>query len=102
MSLLSEQSQCPIRRLMCGTSHHTRFSDGGGRDIRYMMPPSQARREAARTWDGHASLARQKSALEFLSQLLRHRPLQDCAIPGLIVCPADAAVGLKSRDGQGC
>jgi len=45
-----------------------------------------------------------RSALDFLCQLLRGLPSQDCAISGLNVnvWPADAAVALKSRDRQRC
>jgi hypothetical protein len=38
-----------------------------------------------------------RSAVDFLSQLLRGPPPPGCATPGLDVCPADAAVALPSR-----
>jgi transposase len=41
-----------------------------------------------------------RSALDFLSQLLRGPPSQDCAIAGLNAWPADAAVALPSRARQ--
>ncbi len=41
-----------------------------------------------------------RSALDFLSQLLRGPPLQDVAISGLSASPADRAVALKSCDRQ--
>ena len=43
-----------------------------------------------------------RSALDFLSQLLRGPPMEDCALFGLNVWPADAAVALKSRDRRCC
>jgi transposase len=43
-----------------------------------------------------------RSAVDFLSHLLRGPPSQDGTIPGLNVWPADAAVALKSRDGRRC
>jgi transposase len=41
-----------------------------------------------------------RSAVDFLSQLLRGPPPPGCATPGLDLCPADAAVALPSRDRQ--
>jgi hypothetical protein len=41
-----------------------------------------------------------RSAVDFLSQLLRGPPLLDCALSGLNVWQADVAVTLKSRDRQ--
>jgi transposase len=41
-----------------------------------------------------------RSALDFLSQLLRGPPAQDCAISGLNAWPADAAIALRSQDRQ--
>jgi transposase len=43
-----------------------------------------------------------RSALDFLSQLLRGPPSQGGPTPGLNVCPADAAFVLQSRDRQHC
>jgi transposase len=41
-----------------------------------------------------------RSALDFLSQLLRGPPSQDCPISGRNAWPADAEVALKSRERQ--
>jgi len=43
-----------------------------------------------------------RSAVDFLSQLLRGPPSQDRTISGLNVWPADAAVTVQSRDRQCC
>ena len=43
-----------------------------------------------------------RSAVDFLSQLLRGPPSHGCATPGLDLCPADAAAALKSRNRQRC
>jgi transposase len=43
-----------------------------------------------------------RSALDFLSQLLRGPPAEDCAISGVNDWPAGAAVALKSRDRRCC
>jgi transposase len=66
---------------------------------------------ASRTWAGARAQAvlmsvwrtcwqQGRSALDFLSQFLRGTPSQGCAVSGLNVWPADAAVALKSRDRQ--
>jgi len=43
-----------------------------------------------------------RSAVDFLSQLLRGPPSQDCAIPGLNVWPSAVAVALEPRDRKRC
>jgi hypothetical protein len=41
-----------------------------------------------------------RSAMDFLNELMRGPPSQDCGISGLNVWPADAGVALRCRDGQ--